>query len=127
MSSSIIFKSKSLLTSSIRHHSSRLSRSCIHKQFNSYANPLYRQVSQNPLHIPSLLKTPSLPFVPVLSIDSTSAKGFDGRERSEESRYAREKEVAELKELLAKQNAKIEELEKNVYVHGTKFQRNRYP
>ncbi|KAH9442600.1 hypothetical protein MJO28_009224 [Puccinia striiformis f. sp. tritici] len=93
MSSSIIFKSKSLLTSSIRHHSSRLSRSCIHKQFNSYANPLYR---------------------PDNAVPATSAKGFDGRERSEESRYAREKEVAELKELLAKQNAKIEELEKNV-------------
>ncbi|POW23493.1 hypothetical protein PSHT_00054 [Puccinia striiformis] len=108
MSSSIIFKSKSLLTSSIRHHSSRLSRSCIHKQSSTHM----------PIH--SIGK-------PDNAVPATSAKGFDGRERSEESRYAREKEVAELKELLAKQNAKIEELEKNVYVHGTKFQRNRYP
>ncbi|KNF03882.1 hypothetical protein PSTG_02969 [Puccinia striiformis f. sp. tritici PST-78] len=94
MSSSISFKSKSMLTSSIRHHSPRLlSRSCIQKKFNSCANPVYR---------------------PDNAVPATSAKGFDGRERSEESRYAREKEVAELKELLAKQNAKIEELEKNV-------------
>ncbi|KAI9615909.1 hypothetical protein H4Q26_011160 [Puccinia striiformis f. sp. tritici PST-130] len=58
----------------------------------------------------------SISFKPDNAVPATSAKGFDGRERSEESRYAREKEVAELKELLAKQNAKIEELEKNVII-----------
>ncbi|KAH9451251.1 hypothetical protein Pst134EB_018740 [Puccinia striiformis f. sp. tritici] len=58
--------------------------------------------------------SPPIQSLPDNAVPATSAKGFDGRERSEESRYAREKEVAELKELLAKQNAKIEELEKNV-------------
>ncbi|KAI7950364.1 hypothetical protein MJO29_009038 [Puccinia striiformis f. sp. tritici] len=115
MSSSISFKSKSMLTSSIRHHSPRLlSRSCIQKKFNSCANPVYRQVLQNPLHLSNLCSRSLVYHLPDNAVPATSAKGFDGRERSEESRYAREKEVAELKELLAKQNAKIEELEKNV-------------
>ena len=82
--------------SSIRHHSSRLSRPCVQKQFSTHVNPVFR---------------------PDNAVPTTDAKGFQKRERSEEGRYAREKEVAEIKELrdeLARQKAKIEKLENSV-------------
>lgn len=70
---------------------------------------------------PFLLKQFSSHVNPVLGSDNayatTDARGFDKRERSEESRYAKEKEAAELKKLreeLARQSAKIEELEKSI-------------
>jgi len=97
MSSSICSKSRAALLSSVAHHSSRVSRpACIPKQFNTHANPV---------------------FHPDNAVPTTDAKGFQKRERGEEGRYAREKEVAELKELrdeLARQKAKIDQLEQSV-------------
>ncbi|KAA1080091.1 hypothetical protein PGT21_001703 [Puccinia graminis f. sp. tritici] len=96
MSPSNSIKSQAMLLALIRHRSSGFSYPCGQKQFNTHANPVFR---------------------PDNAVPSTDAKGFQKRERSEEGRYAREKEVAEIKELrdqLAKHQAKIEQLENHV-------------
>ncbi|PLW23399.1 hypothetical protein PCANC_08551 [Puccinia coronata f. sp. avenae] len=97
MSTSISLKSRATFLPSVaRQSTARLYRPCVQRQFSLYTNPVFR---------------------PDNAVPTTDAKGFQKRERGEEGRYAREKEVAELKELrdeLAKQKAKIEQLEKSV-------------